>query len=121
MKDYVEVLRKYAVFEGRATRREYWMFSLIHMLVWVATIFMYSFSANLMFIPLLYSIVTFVPSIAVTVRRFHDSGRSGWWYLVGYVPIVGSVAVFIFMILESDSDNAYGPYERTISRDLLKN
>lgn len=119
MREYIEVLRKYAVFEGRATRREYWMFSLIHILVIFATIFTSYLAHNFIFMAL-YGLVTYVPSMAVTVRRLHDTGRSGWWFLLNFIPTVGNVALLIFMILESDGNNAYGPYERTISRDLLK-
>ncbi len=111
MKEYVEVLKKYAVFEGRATRREYWMFTLVHTLIIIASIFMLVFSLNFVTIIFLYVIATWLPSLAVTVRRLHDSGKSGWWILLNFVPSIGQLVLFIFTILESETcDNAYGSY-----------
>lgn len=118
MKEYVEVLKKYAVFEGRATRREYWMFTLVNTLIIIASMFMLVFSLNVITIISLYVIATLLPTIAVTVRRLHDSGKSGWWYLLTFVPSIGNLVLFIFTVLESETcENAYGPYKG--SMDLL--
>ncbi len=59
---------------------------------------------------LIFALATLVPSIAVTMRRLHDSGRSGWWYLISFVPYVGGIVLFIFMLLEGQpGENKYGP------------
>ena len=58
----------------------------------------------------LYAVAVFIPRLAVTVRRLHDSGRTGWWALIGLVPFIGFVILLIFMVLDSEpGDNAYGP------------
>ncbi|MET9377426.1 DUF805 domain-containing protein [Streptomyces sp. NPDC002992] len=58
----------------------------------------------------IYALGVLVPSLAVIVRRLHDTGRSGWWYFISFVPIVGGVILFVFTVLEGEAhDNAYGP------------
>jgi uncharacterized membrane protein YhaH (DUF805 family) len=90
---YMEVLRKYADFSGRARRTEYWMFSLFNFLVYIvlmvllaAAVFLTGQSSGnggaifLIVVPLwLYALATLIPGLAVSVRRLHDTGRSGWW------------------------------------------
>ncbi len=85
---YVEALKKYAVFTGRATRREYWMFFLINMGI---AIVMSVFDAMLKTggaLQSLYNLAMLLPSLAVGVRRMHDTDRSGWWILLPIVNIV---------------------------------
>ena len=97
---YLEVLRKYAVFEGRARRQEYWMFTLIGALlpialVMLAAMFGVAEQNTSMMIVWAYYLAILLPSLAVMVRRLHDTGRSGWWFLIVLIPIVGSIAPFI--------------------------
>jgi uncharacterized membrane protein YhaH (DUF805 family) len=57
-----------------------------------------------------YGLVSFVPSLSCMVRRLHDTGRSGWWYFIGFVPLIGGIVLMVFMVLDSDPDrNEYGP------------
>ena len=115
---------KYASFEGRATRSEFWYYNLFCFLTLVATIFVggiigaiYSGGdidtiAGMAFI--LYCIVALsliCPSISVLVRRLHDIGKSGWWYWIGLIPYIGGLAILVFCCIESEKrDNEYGPY-----------
>jgi uncharacterized membrane protein YhaH (DUF805 family) len=109
MNYYTDVLKKYAVFDGRARRKEYWMFVLFNaiasMILGIVDTAIHS--------PLLgivYALGVLIPSLAVAVRRLHDTGRSGWWILIGLVPIVGTVILIVFMVMDSQlGENQYGP------------
>ena len=106
----MEVLQKYAVFDGRAKRSEYWLFVLIHFLISVVLAALSSVVDEwLLGVYLLYVLATLLPSLAVTVRRLHDTGRTGWWILIGLVPLIGAIVLIIFMVMESSGDNEYGP------------
>ncbi|QDU16294.1 Inner membrane protein YhaH [Gimesia maris] len=111
---YLAVIKKYAEFSGRARRKEYWMFFLFNILIsFVIGILgaIIGETGGLITVSLsgLYSLFIFIPSIAVTVRRLHDTNRTGWWILIGLIPFFGAIILFIFMILDSDSNaNAYG-------------
>jgi uncharacterized membrane protein YhaH (DUF805 family) len=104
MKQYLEVLKKYAVFEGRAHRAEYWIFLAISLLIfWVL------FLVNPFVLARLYGLAVFLPTLAVGVRRLHDTGRSGWYMLMGLVPIVGPLVLIFFMVLPGQAGgNPYG-------------
>jgi uncharacterized membrane protein YhaH (DUF805 family) len=104
-------------FSGRSRRKEYWYFQLFNAIVMIFLgLFAVAFSDQgkpamipfgLMFA---YGLVLFVPSLAVTVRRLHDIGKSGWWYLIAFVPLIGGLVLFVFTVLDSDPDrNEYGP------------
>jgi uncharacterized membrane protein YhaH (DUF805 family) len=111
---YVEVLKKYAVFAGRARRKEYWMFALWNLIFWCAVVFaqtMMAIGGNGYFAwPfMLYGVATFLPGLAVSVRRLHDTNRSGWWLFISLVPVVGALALLWFMAQDgTPGDNTYG-------------
>ena len=116
---YLEVLQKYAVFEGRARRKEYWMFQLINVVILTvlcAVIIPPLVTHSQSFLPLflgvflcVYVLATIIPSLAVSVRRLHDVNFSGWWVLIGFVP-AGGVILLIFHVLDSTpGPNQYGP------------
>lgn len=107
---YLEVMKKYAVFSGRARRKEYWMFFLFNVIISFAIGFVFGFIGGAIgigtslstLINAIYSLVIFVPGIAVAVRRMHDIGRSGWWILFPFVNLV-------FLCLDSQpNENEYG-------------
>ncbi|KOU53152.1 DUF805 domain-containing protein [Streptomyces sp. WM6378] len=109
---YTDVLKKYATFKGRATRAEFWMFALIDTIVSVALYFAGP-ALGLGAVPVIvYTVATALPNLAVTARRLHDTGRSGWNVLWGIIPI-GSIAVLIMCANESSTDESYGPYPGT--------
>lgn len=119
---YLKAFRQYADFGGRARRMEFWMFTLVNTIVsvllgipFVLAAFVTREGASalmwLAFVPFaLYGLVQLVPSIAVSVRRFHDQDRSGWWYLIIFVPSVGYLIFLIMMALPgSVGPNRFGP------------
>ena len=109
MNAYLEVIRKYTVFSGRATRSEYWMFTLINAIIG-AGLFVLSLAIAdvLVWLYVIYSLAILVPSFAVTVRRLHDTSKSAWWLLIGLIPF-GGIVLLVFMVLPSHPDNVYGP------------
>jgi uncharacterized membrane protein YhaH (DUF805 family) len=63
----------------------------------------------------IYALAVFLPGLGVTVRRLHDTGRTGWWVLIGLVPIVGGIVLLVFMVLDSEPDNQYGPNPKAVA------
>lgn len=114
MKSYFDVLKKYAVFSGRARRREYWMFFLFNILIAIALgimegVFFFDSEESRGTFGTLYGLAILIPSLAVGVRRLHDTGKSGLWMLIGLIPIIGAIVLLIFMVQDSQStDNQYG-------------
>lgn len=114
---YIHVLKEYATFSGRATRAEYWQFLLVHILVSMGLGVVDAFLLDPPF-PVgdqgvlngLYSLATILPSLAVAVRRLHDTGRTGWWLLIGLIPAVGLLVLLVFFVIDSEpNENSYGP------------
>lgn len=112
MEWYLKAVRNYAGFSGRARRREYWMFALFNAIIVfvLAMIDRVVFGADTPVLSGLYTLAVVIPSVAVAVRRLHDTGRSAWWLLVGLVPVVGGIILLVFYLLDSDAGpNEYGP------------
>lgn len=107
---YLDVLKKYAVFTGRARRQEFWMFALFNV---IAAIVLFAVDMALGTYPLLYviyALAVLLPGLGVTVRRLHDTGRSGWWILIDLIPFVGAIILIVFLATEGDRhQNAHGP------------
>lgn len=119
MKWYIKVLQQYADFEGRARRKEFWMFTLINFLIVMALqtlLFMVAgmnpestLGVAISGILGLYGLGVFIPSLAVAVRRLHDTNRSGWWILISLVPIIGAIVLIVFYVQDSQpGTNQYG-------------
>jgi uncharacterized membrane protein YhaH (DUF805 family) len=108
---YLDVLKnKYATFDGRARRKEYWMFFLVNLIISLVLGFIEGIFGGPGLLGLLYSLAVLIPSIAVTVRRLHDTGRSGWWILIGLIPVIGWIVLLVFMLMDSQpGSNQYGP------------
>ena len=126
MEWYLKVMKdNYANFNGRARRKEYWMYTLILTVLLIAlmTIMFSALSFSdetgietgpsgyltvLLFF--VFLVAHFIPSLALTVRRLHDTGKSGWWYLIVFVPYLGNFVIFIFTLIDGDEgENKYGP------------
>lgn len=113
---YLKVVRdNYANFEGRARRKEYWMFMLFQIIFYVflgliGAFFVESSNSSLGLIPLgLYMLATFIPSLAVSARRLHDIGKTGWFYLVRFIPYIGGIWFLILMVQNGNTGpNEYG-------------
>ena len=108
---YLDVVKnKYATFSGRARRTEYWMFFLFYFLIALAIGFVEAFIHLGGVLSILYGLAMLVPSLAVTVRRLHDTSRSGWWILIALIPAIGTIILLVFMVLDSTPEtNDYGP------------
>ncbi len=101
-------LSKFATFSGRAGRPEYWWFQLFYALVLIAGGVVDGLNNLSVFLPLVY-VVLFLPTLAVTVRRLHDIDRSGWWVLLAFVPVVGTIALLVGLCQRgSAGPNAFG-------------
>jgi uncharacterized membrane protein YhaH (DUF805 family) len=108
---YLAVLKKYAVFEGRAARPEYWWFILVGIVVSIILrIIDGFFGAHQMgILGAIYAIGVLVPSLAVAVRRLHDTDRSGWWLLICFVPLIGFIVLIVFLALRgTPGPNRFG-------------
>ncbi|MGB3417980.1 MAG: DUF805 domain-containing protein [Mesorhizobium sp.] len=105
MNAYFDAMRRYATFSGRSTRSQYWLYTLISFLfLCIAGIFDVALGfadENVMLITGIVYLAHFIPTIAVTVRRLHDTDRSGWWMLIPFVPVVGLIAILIFLCMPS--------------------
>lgn len=112
---YLEVLKKYAVFSGRARRKEYWMFILFNAIILIVlSILDGLLKTRVTFLQIgvlytLYSLAVIIPSIAVAVRRLHDIGKSGWMYLIILIPFAGFIWLIVLLATDSQpGDNQYG-------------
>lgn len=112
---YLLALKKYAQFSGRSRRKEYWMFVLFNILIAIVLgivdgMLGFTTQSGIGVLGLIYSLAILVPGIAVGVRRLHDTSRSGWWMLIGLVPLIGAVVLIVFFVMDSTpGDNEYGP------------
>lgn len=120
MNYYIGVLKNYAVFGGRARRAEYWYFFLFNILVSIALAVVDGLTGTLspeLGIGLLggiYALAVLIPGIAVAVRRLHDTGRTGWWVLIGLIPLIGAIVLIVFLAMDSTpGSNQYGPNPKT--------
>lgn len=130
MEWYLKVWRNYANFEGRARRKEYWMFVLIQVLILIC-LFSFMFvtidSDTSESVPFgfgligMYWLASFIPTLAVIVRRLHDIGKSGWMILVYFIPFIGSIWLLVMLATDSTpGPNQYGgnPKEVSVGEDI---
>ncbi len=115
---FVAALKKYAVFAGRAQRAEYWYFMLFYMLVALILGFLDGIAGTTVgqgneamgLLSLLFVLAMLLPSLAVSARRLHDTGRSAWWMLIGFVPLVGVLVLLVLAALDGEpGTNRFGP------------
>lgn len=128
---FIDTLKyKYADFEGRARRSEYWYFNLFNFLIQIALYFLiFGFfsiiplmSESLIVVGfgliILYGLAVFIPGLALTVRRLHDTNKSGWLLLIAIVPLIGPLALLIFFLMEgTHGPNNYGPDPKALAGD----
>lgn len=131
---YVAVLEKYAIFSGRARRKEFWMYFLFtSLIVFALTLISNSLDGFLRdleriegfkriapqtsgVLANLYVLATLVPGLADSVRRLHDTGRNGWWVFIAFVPLIGGLVLLIFQVQDGESgENRYGPDPKVAS------
>ena len=128
-KYYLNIItKKFSDFKGRARRKEYWMYSLFQgvigfslyliSFIFFTNILNYSnekglYSSLLLFV--IFLMLHFIPNIAITVRRLHDTGKSGWWYLLSLIPYIGPFILFILLVLDSsEEENQWGVNPKSI-------
>lgn len=117
---YLKVLKQYADFTGRARRREYWMFALYNMIFAIVAMIidnLFGLTIDGFFYGvfyLLYLLLILIPGLAVTVRRLHDIGKSGWMVLIPLIPIIGGIWLLVLLFTEGESGtNKYGANPKT--------
>lgn len=113
---YIQAFKNYVNFSGRARRSEYWYFVLFNVIVCIAigivdgVIIAASGGAGFGILGLIYNLAVILPSIALATRRLHDIGKSGWWQLIVFIPIIGVIVLIVFYVKDSvPGDNQYGP------------
>lgn len=123
---YLQVLRNYANFSGRARRKEYWMFALFNMIFAVGLMVadnMLGLAAEPFgYGPLygLYTLFVLLPGLAVMVRRLHDVGKSGWMALIIFIPLVGAIWLLVLLVMDGEAnENQYGPNPKAIASDIF--
>ncbi len=110
MEWYLKVIQNYVGFTGRARRTEYWMFVLFNFIISIVLSLLEYFAGLGRVLTTLYGLALFLPGLAVSVRRLHDTGRSGLWVLISFIPIIGAIILIIFMCMEGERGyNKYGP------------
>lgn len=120
---YLEALKKYAVFVGRARRKEYWFFVLFNLIISIVlgiidgVMLANNAGSGLGLLSSVYSLAVMIPGLAVGVRRLHDTDRSGWWLLIGLIPLIGAIVLIVFLAQDGHpGSNQYGnnPKEATV-------
>ena len=123
MKWFLEAVKNnYANFSSRARRSEYWYFILFYLLIYIVLMIIDNVAglqlgeAGIGILGLLFTLAMLVPSISVGVRRLHDTGRSGWWLLIGLVPLIGGLVLLWFYVQEGvRGSNQYGADPKAIA------
>ena len=117
MQWFMTVLQKWSDFSSRARRREYWFFVLFYVLILIALTFVDTLAGlgsaamgGVGVLTCLFWLAMLIPSLAVGVRRLHDTDRSGWWLLIAFIPLIGAIVLIVFYLLDSQpGDNRFGP------------
>jgi uncharacterized membrane protein YhaH (DUF805 family) len=113
MNEFLKVVKNYVGFSGRAGRREYWMFFLVYILIYfglaILTAIMPNMLAKLLgLVTVVFAVGLFIPSVAVGVRRLHDTDHSGWWMLLMIVPLAGLYILYLLIIEGTNGANRFG-------------
>jgi uncharacterized membrane protein YhaH (DUF805 family) len=115
MEWYLLPWKRFAEFSGRSRRKEYWMFFLFNMVIGLVLYIpglalRESIGPIFMGLYAIYSLAALIPGLAVSVRRLHDTGKSGWFFLLVLIPFVGPIILLVFFCMDSEAgQNAYGP------------
>jgi uncharacterized membrane protein YhaH (DUF805 family) len=119
---YLQVLKKYAEFGGRARRKEYWMFALFNIVFFIVAIILDNvLGTTIGVLPygvfyFLYALAVLLPGLAVGVRRLHDVGKSGWMMLIGLIPLVGAIWLLVLACTDSQAGtNKWGENPKEVA------
>ena len=112
---FIQALKKYAVFSGRARRKEYWFFVLFYIIIAIVLVMIDSMADTISattgmgLLSGIFALAMFIPGLAVGIRRLHDINKSGWWILIGLIPFIGPLILIIFALMAGTAgDNEYG-------------
>jgi uncharacterized membrane protein YhaH (DUF805 family) len=115
MSGFVTALKKYAVFSGRSRRSEYWYFSLFYLIFYLGLAVVdgvlgtFDTKSGFGLCSAVWAVAMVIPSLAVSIRRLHDTGRSGWWLLIGVIPLLGAIALIVFFAQDGEpGTNRFG-------------
>ena len=115
---YLMAFKKFADFSSRSRRSEYWYFVLFNFLISLVLGFVDGFLGTYI-LSILYTVVIFIPSLAVGVRRLHDTTRSGWWMLIGLVPLIGFIVLIVFFAQDGHpGSNKWGRNPKEAETDV---
>ncbi|MCP3921559.1 MAG: DUF805 domain-containing protein [Desulfobacterales bacterium] len=124
--NYINVLKNYAIFNGIASREEFWKFTLLNFIIgciFTITSILDGYDANsnnLLIVPIMYILAIIIPTIAVTVRRLHDTNRSGWWFLFFLIPLIGPIFFIVYLTKDSVLDeNRYYQNTDTLHDEIV--
>ncbi len=118
MNYYIQAFKRFSDFSGRSRRSEYWYYVLFNILVSIVAVVIDVFIEMPIF-TLLYLLVSIIPSIAVLVRRLHDTGKSGWYYFMGMIPIAGPIILLVYLTTDSQpGNNQWGQNPKEIGNDI---
>jgi len=106
MDNFINTLKSYSDFASRTGRNDYWMFMLLYVVLSVVTGIVDSI-LGILLVNSIYSLVMLVPLVAATTRRLHDTGRSGLWQLLVFIPVLGLLVLIWFLAQESDGENEF--------------
>ena len=121
-KYFIDTIKnRYAKFDGRASRSEYWFYTLFYLIIAIVAGMLDTFLINPMLgatpqeageggiLQIVLALALLIPSIAIGIRRLHDIGKSGWWLLVGLIPIIGALVLIYFYVTDSQAgSNQFG-------------
>jgi uncharacterized membrane protein YhaH (DUF805 family) len=120
MKYYLQAFKKYAVFSGRARRSEYWFFVLFNIIAAIIAAVLDNvigtafdgFGYGILYV--VYALAVVLPSLGLLVRRLHDTGKSGFWFFIALVPLIGGIILLVLLVRDSEAgENKYGPNPKT--------
>jgi uncharacterized membrane protein YhaH (DUF805 family) len=118
---FVTALKNYAVFSGRARRSEYWYFALFYVILYAVCAIVdvatgsFDRASGIGIFTGILTLALLIPSLSVTVRRLHDTGRSGWWLLIVLIPLVGAIILLVFLAQDGEAGpNRFGPSPKAV-------
>ena len=113
---FKKCLRKYATFQGRARRKEYWYCNLMVIIIYIVAAIIDGILGTDGVIASLAILALFIPLLSVMVRRLHDINKSGWWYWISIIPLIGGILLLVWMCTDTNPNtNQYGPPARNVN------
>lgn len=112
---YLQVMKKYATFSGRARRKEYWMFTLINAIIYGVLIGASMVLFDNYLLGIIYDLAILIPALAVSVRRLHDINKSGFWIFISFIPLIGGIWFLVLTCTEgTPGENRFGANPKAI-------